>query len=85
MWIKVDKWDNFQNGWFNLFSLFYISTFIYFFKYETIVRSSALSFGHSYSDPGSVRLVHSDVSDQNLFHSTIDEPLRGVEKSGGPN
>ena len=34
-----------------IFFRFYVSIFIYFFKYETIVRSSAWSFGHSDSDP----------------------------------
>ena len=37
------------------FFLFYILIFIYFFEYETIVRSSAWSFGHSDPDPSSVR------------------------------
>ena len=37
---------------------FYILILIYFFKYETIVRSSAWSFGHSYLDPGSVIIVY---------------------------
>ena len=37
-----------------IFFLFYILIFIYFFKYETIVRSSAWSFGHSDPDPSSV-------------------------------
>ena len=36
------------------FSSLYILIFIYFFKYETTVRSSASSFGHSDPDPGSV-------------------------------
>ena len=36
----------------NFFFLFYI--LIYFFKYETIVRSSAWSVGHSDPDPSSV-------------------------------
>ena len=37
------------------FFLFYIFIFIYLFEYETIVRSSASSFGHSGPDPGSVK------------------------------
>ena len=37
-----------------IFFLFDILIFIYFFKYETIVRSSARSFGHSDPDPSSV-------------------------------
>ena len=52
-WIKVEKWDYFRIGPQDFF-LFYILIFIYFFKYETIVRSSASSFGHSDPDPGSV-------------------------------
>ena len=34
--------------------LIYILMFIYFFEYETIVRSRASSFGHSNPDPSSV-------------------------------
>ena len=33
--------------------LFYILIFIYFFKYDTIVKSSAWSFWHSDPDPPS--------------------------------
>ena len=36
------------------FFLFSLLIFIYFFKYETIVRSSAWFFGHSDPDPSSV-------------------------------
>ena len=36
------------------FFLFYILIFTYSFKYETNVRSSAWSFGHSDPDPSSV-------------------------------
>ena len=36
------------------FFLFYILIFNYFFRYETIARSSAWSFGHSDPDPSSV-------------------------------
>ena len=50
-WIKGDKWDYFKNSPQDLFSLL---IFIYFFEYETIVRSSAWSFGHSDPDPSSV-------------------------------
>ena len=57
-WIKVDKWDYFQNGpqdFFSLFSfLFSLLILIFFFKYETTIRSSAWSFGHSDPDPSSV-------------------------------
>ena len=41
-----------QNRPQDLFFLYYI--FIYSFKYETIVRGSAWSFGHSDPDPSSV-------------------------------
>jgi hypothetical protein len=37
-----------------IFFLFYILILIYFLKYETIVRGSAWSYGHSGSDPRSV-------------------------------
>ena len=50
--IKVDKLDYFQNGPQHFLSLLYIYIF---FKYETIVRSSAWSFGHSDPDPSSVK------------------------------
>ena len=53
-WIKLDKWDYFQNGSQDFIFQFSISISIYLFKYETIVRSSAWSFGHSYPDPSSV-------------------------------
>ena len=36
------------------FFLFYIFIFIYFFNYETIVRSGAWSFDHSDPDPSTV-------------------------------
>ena len=49
----MDKWDYFQNGSQD-FLFFSISIFIYLSKYETIVRSSVLSFGHSDPDPSSV-------------------------------
>jgi hypothetical protein len=54
MWIKLEKWDYFQNGSQDFFSLFYILILIPFLKYETIVRSCALSFGHLDPDPSSV-------------------------------
>jgi hypothetical protein len=48
----VDKWDYFQNGSQDFFFLFFSFNFhLFFFKYETIVRSSAWSFGHSDPDP----------------------------------
>jgi hypothetical protein len=47
----MDKWDYFQNRAQDLFFLFYILILIYFFEYETIVRSSAWSFGHSDPNP----------------------------------
>ena len=49
----MDKWDNFSVIFFSFFFLFTL-IFIYFFKYETIVRNSASSFGHSDPYPGSV-------------------------------
>ena len=52
-WIKVDKWDYLQNGSQDFF-FFSRLIFSYFFKYETIVRSSAWSFSHSDSDSSSV-------------------------------
>ena len=52
MLIQVDKWDYFKNRPQDFF-LFYIYLF-FFLKYETIVRSSAWSFGHSDPDPSSV-------------------------------
>ena len=52
-WIKVIKWDYFQNDSQDFF-FFYILIFIYFSKYETIVKSSAWSFGHADPDPSSV-------------------------------
>ena len=54
-WIKMDKWDYFQNGSRDFF-LFYILIFIHFLKYETIVRSSAWAFCHSDPYPSSVIL-----------------------------
>ena len=42
-----------QNGSQDFF-LFYIVILIYIFKYESIVKSSAWSFGHSNLDPNSV-------------------------------
>ena len=43
------------------FFLFYILIFIYFFKYETIVRSSAWSFGHLNPDQSSVTVFETLV------------------------
>ena len=51
--IQVDKWDYFKNRPQERFFVFYIFIFIYFLKYETIVRSRASSFGHSDPDPSS--------------------------------
>ena len=47
----MELFPNPPTGPFFLFSLLIL---IYFFEYETIVRSSALSFGHSDPDPRSV-------------------------------
>ena len=52
-WIKVDKWEYFQNRPQDFF-FFHISISMYFFTYETIVRSRAWSFGYSDSDPSNV-------------------------------
>jgi hypothetical protein len=54
--LALSKWINgiisISTHWnFFLFSLLIL---IYFFKYETIVSSSALPFGHSDPDPSSV-------------------------------
>ena len=56
VFIQVDKWDHFQNGSQDFFFsfLFFLLVFIYFFKYETIVRSIAWFFGHSDTNPSSV-------------------------------
>ena len=43
-----------QNSSQDFFFLLYNLIFTYLFRYETIVRSSALSFGHSDPDPSSV-------------------------------
>ena len=60
-------WQFFRNrliGWIghalqnppqDLFFLFYILILIYFLKYQTIVRNSAWSFGHSDPHPSSVQ------------------------------
>ena len=55
--IQVDKWDYFKNRPQERLFVFYIFVFIFFLKYETIVRSSASSFGHSDPDPSSVRSI----------------------------
>ena len=54
-WIKVDKWDYFQNGSNDFSFLFSTLIFIYFLKYETIVRSSVCSFYYSDPYPSSVK------------------------------
>ena len=65
--IQVDKWDYiFQKPPTGSFFLFYILIFIYFFKYETIVRSSAWSFGHSDPDPSSV-IYFGKAADLSLY------------------
>ena len=51
-----------KNGSQEFFFLFYIFIFIYFFKYETIVRCSAWSFGHSDPDPSSVHYADSNTT-----------------------
>ena len=59
----MDKWDYFQYASKDFFSLL---IFIYFFKYETIVRSSAWSFGHSDPDPSSV-IYFGKAADLSLY------------------
>ena len=54
----MDKWDYFQNRPQDFFSFI----FIYFLKYETIIRRSAWSFGHSDSDSSSVILLQKAFS-----------------------
>ena len=46
-----------QNGSQDFFSLLYLNFHLFFFKYETIVRSSAWSFGHSDPNPSSVNML----------------------------
>ena len=69
-WIKVDKWDYFQNGSQDFFFsfLFSLLIFIYFFKYETIVRSSAWSFDHSDPDPSSVNYEEESAFSCDIFY-----------------
>ena len=55
-WIKVDKWDYFYFLSQIFFSISYFTLIQFFFKYETIVRRSASSFGHSDPDPSSALL-----------------------------
>jgi hypothetical protein len=52
--VLIQVWDYFQNRPQDFFFLFYILILIYIFEYETIVRSSAWSFGHSDLDTSSV-------------------------------
>jgi hypothetical protein len=52
--MEEDKWDYFKYRPKERFFVFYILVFFFFLKYETIVRSSASSFGHSDPDPSSV-------------------------------
>ena len=54
--------------------LFYILIFNYFFRYESIVRSSAWPFGHSDPDPSSVSV-----------HGTFSLNLRPVLKFSEKN
>ena len=50
----MDKWDDFKNRPKDFFFHVYVLIFNCFFRYETIVRSSAWSFGNSDPDPSSV-------------------------------
>ena len=64
------------------FFLFYILIFICLFIYETIVRSSAWSFGHSDPDPSSVNRVISHnpnfrSPNTSQSYNKQEHPLRG--------
>ena len=53
---------------------FYVSIFINFFKYETIVRSSASSFGHSDPDPSCVQVLEeNDKLDKNSTRNIVQD------------
>ena len=58
-YVNGNCWTINENTWVEHTVLFYILILIYFFKYETIVRSSASSFGHSDPDPSSVCSTYS--------------------------
>ena len=59
-----------QNGSQYFFFLFYTLIFIYFFKYENIVRSSsASSFGHSDPDSSSVKSLFLSNLDLRRLHN----------------
>ena len=53
------------------FFLFYILIFICLFIYETIVRSSAWSFGHSDPDPSGVWTEHLSLRSQSKIRIAI--------------
>ena len=60
------------------FSLLYL-IFLYFFRYETIVRSSAWCFGHSDPDPSSVFSMN--CSSAIVFLPNCDEAETTVKNS----
>ena len=53
-WINVDEWDYFQCCSLDFFSYFNFIRYFFPFKYDTNVRRSASSFGHSDPDKNSV-------------------------------
>ena len=64
---------------------FYIFIFIYFFKYETIVRSSARPFGHSDPDPSSVQCKNYLFQVSKLFENLDWKPKEGLSLEYGNN
>ena len=59
-----------------ILSIFYTLIFIYLFKYETVVRSSALSFGDSDPDPSSV------ILNQSIFYRKYEKMQKEAFTSG---
>ena len=56
------------------FFLFYTSILFIFLKYETIVRSSASSFGHSDPDPSCVQVLEeNDKLDKNSTRNIVQD------------
>jgi hypothetical protein len=81
-WIKVDKWDYFQNRQqVFIFSLFSFNFYL-FFEYETFVRSSALSLSHSDPDPSSVLGLQPRIS--KVFSRSLEQFfLKAVQNNFG--
>ena len=67
--MEVEKWDHFKDHPEEPFflSLLFI-VFIYFLKYETIVKSGASFFGHSGPDPSSMLREQSNSNSQEFNH-----------------